>query len=64
MPTLQSDDPSVALEKSGSKSPRVLGITRGTRMTIMWALASLMATAGWLYFIMRLAWFGVSWLFR
>jgi hypothetical protein len=63
MPTLQSDDPSVTIEKSSSKLPRTLRITRGTTLTIIWALAVLTATIGWLYAIMRLAWLGVSWLF-
>jgi hypothetical protein len=63
MPTLQSDDPSVTIEKSSGKLPRTLRITRGTTLTIIWALAVLTATIGWLYAIMRLAWLGVSWLF-
>jgi hypothetical protein len=63
MPTLQSGDPSVAIEKSDSKLPRSLRITPGTTLTIIWALAVLTATISWLYSIMRLAWFGVSWLF-
>jgi hypothetical protein len=63
MPTLQSDDPSVVIEKSGSKLPRALRITRATTLTIIWALAVLTATISWLFSIMRLAWFGVSWLF-
>jgi hypothetical protein len=61
MPVLQSDDPNMGVDKSTSRSHTVLKELRGRSFTIGWALAALVATAGWLYFIARGAWFLVGW---
>ncbi|MFZ3374439.1 MAG: hypothetical protein WA183_02685 [Chthoniobacterales bacterium] len=63
MPVLQSDDPNLGIDKSASRSHAVLKELRGRSFTIGWALAALVATASWLYFIARGAWFLVSWFF-
>jgi hypothetical protein len=63
MSTLQSDDSSVGIEKSESQSRPALRELRGTALTVSWAVAVFLATISWLYFIVRIAWFGVSWFF-
>jgi hypothetical protein len=63
MSTLQSDDPSVGIKETASQSRPALRELRGTTLTIIWAAAVLIATAGWLYFIVQMAWVGVSWFF-
>jgi hypothetical protein len=63
MPVLQSDDPNMGIDKSASRSHAVLKELRGRSFTIGWAVAALVATAGWLYFVARVASFLVSWFF-
>jgi len=62
MSTFQSGDPSVGIEKSDSQSRPTLRELRGTALTISWAITVLIATISWLYIIMRMAGFAVSWL--
>jgi hypothetical protein len=61
MPVLQSDDPDMGIDKSGSRSHGALKELRGRSFTIGWAVTVLLATAGWLYFIARAAWFLGDW---
>jgi hypothetical protein len=62
MPVLQSDDPELGgIDKSGSRWHAALKELRGRSFTIGWAATVLVATAGWLYFIARAAWFIVNW---
>jgi hypothetical protein len=62
MPVLQSDDPNLGIDKSASRSYAVLRELRGRSVTIGWALAALVATGGWLYFIARAGWSLTTWL--
>jgi hypothetical protein len=62
MPALHSDDPNVEIDQPGSGSHAILK-EGGRLFTIGWAVAGLVATAGWLYFIARAAWFLVDWFF-
>ena len=64
MKVLQSDDPDVGIDKSGSRSHAVLKGLRGRSLTIGWAAAVLVATASWLYFVARASWFFVDWLLQ
>jgi hypothetical protein len=63
MPVLQSDNPDNGINKSASRSEAVLKELRERSFTVGWAVAVLVATAGWLYFLARAAWFLVSWFF-
>jgi hypothetical protein len=64
MKVLQSDEPDVGIDKSGSRSHPVLKDLRGRSLTIGWAATVLVAMAGWLYFVARASWFFVDWLLR
>jgi hypothetical protein len=61
MPVLQSDDPEARIDKSDGQSNAVLAELRERSFTIGWAAAVLVATAGGLYFVARMAWFLISW---
>jgi hypothetical protein len=61
MPVLQSDDQDMGIDKSGSRSHAALKDWRGRSFMIGWAIAVLLATAGWLYFISRAAWLFLDW---
>jgi hypothetical protein len=62
MPVLQSDVPNIGIDKPASRSRAVLKELRGRSFTVGWAAAVLVATAGWLYLIMKAAWLMVSWI--
>ena len=64
MKVLQSDGPDVGIDKSGSRSPAILKGLRGRSLTIGWAAAALVTTAGWLYFVGRASWLFVDWLLQ
>ena len=64
MKVLQSDDPDVGIDKSGSRSHAVLKGLRGRSLTIGWAAAALVATAGWLYCVGRASSLFVDWLLQ
>jgi hypothetical protein len=44
-----------------NRSGEVMKQLRGKLLTVVWAAAVLVATAGWMYFIVRGAWIVVSW---
>jgi hypothetical protein len=62
MPVLQSDDPNMGIDKPASRSHAVLKELRGRSITVGWTVAVLVATAGWLYLIMKAALLIVSWI--
>jgi hypothetical protein len=62
MKVLQSHDPDVGIDKSGSRPSTVLKGFRARSLTIGWVAAVLVTTAGWLYFVARMTWFFVDWL--
>jgi hypothetical protein len=64
MPDQHSNDANAGTDKSRNKSPARRRELRGKLITVAWAAAVLIATAGWLYFIVRTAWSMVRWLFR
>jgi hypothetical protein len=64
MPDQHSDEPNAGTGKSGNNPPALRRELRGKLITVAWAAAVLIATAGWLYFIVRAAWSMVTWLFR
>jgi hypothetical protein len=47
-----------------SRSDAVMKQVRGKLLTVVWAAAVLVATAGWMYFIVRGAWIVVSWFLK
>jgi hypothetical protein len=62
MPVLRSDDPNMEIDKSESRSSPVLKDLRRISFIGGWAVAVLLATTGWLYFIARGAWFFFDWI--
>jgi hypothetical protein len=52
----------VEADKVASRLHAPLRELRGNSYTIGWAIAVLVATAGWLYFIARTAYFLINWL--
>jgi hypothetical protein len=52
----------VETDKLASRLQAVLTEFRRNACTIGWAIAALVATAGWLYFIARTAYFLFNWL--
>jgi hypothetical protein len=46
------------------RSDGVMKQLRGRFLTVLWAGAVLVATAGWMYFIGRGAWIAVTWFLR
>jgi hypothetical protein len=63
MPALHSDDPNVGIDKSASRLHAMLKELLGRSLIIGWAVAALGATACYLYFIARVVWFLINWLF-
>jgi hypothetical protein len=57
MPALHSDDPNIGIGKSASPMLKEL---LGRSLIIGWAVASLGATAAYLYFIARVVWFLIN----
>jgi hypothetical protein len=52
-----------SIDGKSSKGPHTILVElRAKALTVVWALAVLVATAGWLYFIARIAWLIVNWL--
>jgi hypothetical protein len=60
---LDSNESDVEMDRTDRRPHAVLKELRGKSFTIGWAAAVLVATAYWLYFIMKTAWFVVSWFF-
>jgi hypothetical protein len=63
MPVLQSDDPDIEFDKPASRSHVVLKELRGRSFTVGWAVAVLVATTSWFYFLIKTGWLIVSWFF-
>jgi hypothetical protein len=61
MPLLQSENPNLETQNFAGRLPAVLKELRGKSFTIGWAVAALMATAGWLYLIVRTAYYLFNW---
>jgi hypothetical protein len=61
MPVLQSENPNLETDNLASRLPAVLRELRGSSFTVGWAAAALVATAGWLFFITRTAYFLFNW---
>jgi hypothetical protein len=62
MPDLHPDDARAGIEKSIPHSPVLRRPWRGQLITVAWSAAVVIATAGWLYFIVRAGWALVGWL--
>jgi hypothetical protein len=63
MPVLHSEDTKVGIDQSSGRSHAMLNELRVRLFTIGWAAAVLVTTAGWLYFMARMAGFIVDWFF-
>jgi hypothetical protein len=61
MPLLQSENPNLETENFAGRLPAVLKELRGKSFMVGWAVAALLATAGWLYFIARIAYYLFNW---
>jgi hypothetical protein len=61
MPVLQSDNPHAGAENFAGRLLVVLKDLRGNSFTVGWAVAALVATGSWFYFIARLAYFLFNW---
>jgi hypothetical protein len=63
MPVLQSSEPEAPAEKSGDRMRIAMKELRNRSITIGWAVAVVVATIGWFYFIARGGWFFINWIF-
>jgi hypothetical protein len=63
MPVLQSENPNVETGKLAGWLLPVLRELRGSSFAVGWAIAALVATAGWFYFVARTMWYIVNLVF-